>query len=82
MKNVPENHQVTIAINEAFTSVSAIERLRTLPRDAKNCAIFFNFTIFPPMVSFISKLISATELYMFCLYRMKLMQERKNPTDN
>ena len=62
LKNVPETHQVTIAINEAFTSVSAIERLRTLPRDARDCTIFFNFTVLPPMVSTISKLFSATEL--------------------
>ena len=50
MKHIPESHQVTVAVNEAFTSVNAIERLRTLPRDASNCAIFFNFTILPPAV--------------------------------
>ena len=60
MKNVPESHQVTIAISEAFTTVSAIKRLRTLPRDAHNCAIFFNFTILPPLVRVIK--ISATTI--------------------
>ena len=67
MKTIPENHQVTIAINEAFTTVSAIERLRTLPRDARNCAIFFNFTIFPPMVSVSSNCCSKLyKSYVFC----------------
>ena len=67
MKTLPENHQVTIAINEAFTSLSAIERLRTLPRDARNCAIFFNFTVFPPMVSFSSIFLQQNCYYISCL---------------
>ena len=39
---------VTIAINEAFTPLSAIKKLRDLPLTQKNCAIFFNFTTLPP----------------------------------
>ena len=81
MKTVPENHQVTIAINEAFTTLSAIERLRTLPRDARNCAIFFNFTIFPPMVSVSSNCCSKCTKVTFSAYRMALMRERKNTTN-
>ncbi len=83
LKAIPENHRVTISINEAFTSVSAIERLRTLPRDARNCAIFFNFTVLPPMVSTFSKLIFCNRIIiMFPVYRMALMRERKNTTSN
>ena len=82
MKNIPDNYQVTIAINEAFTSVSAIERLRTLPRDARNCAIFFNFTVFPPTVS-VQIIVASTIVYNYvCTYRMALIRERKNTTNN
>ena len=50
-----ESHRVTIAVNEAFATVSAIEKLCTLPENAENCAIFFNFTILPPVVSSLLK---------------------------
>jgi len=49
--NLPQSHQVTIAVNEAFTYLSAIEKLSSLPTDGKSCTIFFNFTILPPIVS-------------------------------
>ena len=42
---------LTIAVNEAFTPLNAITKLRTLPLKQKNCAIFFNFTMLPPGVS-------------------------------
>ena len=42
---------LTIAVNEAFTPLKAISKLRTLPLNQKNCAIFFNFTMLPPGVS-------------------------------
>ena len=42
---------LTIAVNEAFTPLNAISKLRTLPLNQKNCAIFFNFTMLPPGVS-------------------------------
>ena len=38
---------VTIAVNEAFTPLSAIKKLRSLPLMQKNCAIYFNFTMLP-----------------------------------
>ena len=41
---------LTIAVNEAFTPLNAISKLRTLPHNQKNCAIFFNFTMLPPGV--------------------------------
>ncbi len=38
----------TIAVNEAFTPLNAINKLRSLPLTSKNCGIFFNFTFLPP----------------------------------
>ncbi len=38
----------TIAVNEAFTALNAINKLRSLPLTKKNCGIFFNFTVLPP----------------------------------
>ena len=40
---------LTIAVNEAFTPLSAIKKLKSLPL-VKDCAIFFNFTILPHQV--------------------------------
>ena len=42
---------VTISVNEAFTPVGAIQKLRRLPPNQENCAVFFNFTMIPPGVS-------------------------------
>ena len=39
---------VTVAVNESFRPIKAIQRLRVLPRNEKNCAIFFNFNLIPP----------------------------------
>ena len=41
---------VTVSVNEAFTPLNAISKLRKLPVKQKNCAIFFNFTMLPPGV--------------------------------
>ena len=41
---------LTIAVNEAFTPVNAISKLRSLPFSLKDCVIFFNFTMLPPGV--------------------------------
>ena len=35
--------KLTIAVNEAFSPLSAIKKLRSLPSNVKDCAIFFNF---------------------------------------
>ena len=40
---------LTIAVNEAFTPLLAIKKLKSLPL-VKDCAIFFNFTILPYQV--------------------------------
>ena len=39
------SEQITIAINEAFTPLNTIKRLRSLPLHMKNVGLFFNFTI-------------------------------------
>lgn len=39
-----------IAVNEAFTPLSVIKKLCTLPTDVPECAVFFNFTMLPPGV--------------------------------
>ena len=36
---------LTIAVNEAFTPLNAINCLNTLPHNISNCAVFFNFTL-------------------------------------
>ena len=41
---------LTVTVNEAFTPLKAISKLRTLPLDQKNCTTFFNFTMLPPGV--------------------------------
>ena len=40
-----------IPINEAFTALSAITKLRKLATDTRGCIVYFNFTILPPSVS-------------------------------
>ena len=49
-----------IAVNESFTFLSVISKLRKLPVD-KRCAVFFNFTIIPLPVS-----LHAQYVNMFC----------------
>ena len=46
------NEQLTIAINEAFSRLTVITMLRSLPLYANNVGIFFNFTLLPPGVRF------------------------------
>ena len=41
---------LTISVNEAFTPLNAISKLRSLLLDQNDCAIFFNFTMLPPGV--------------------------------
>ena len=41
---------LTVSVNEAFTPLNAISKLRMLPLNQNNCAIFFNFTMLPPGV--------------------------------
>ena len=42
--------QLTIAVNEAFTPLKAISKLRSLPINQGRASIFFNFTMLPPGV--------------------------------
>ena len=51
MIGLPKDHRVTIAVNEAFSCGNAIEKLHSLNCDASGGAMYFNFTIFPPIVS-------------------------------
>ena len=43
------SYSVTVAINEGFEPQKAIRRLHLLPKDKRNCAIFFNFHLIPPV---------------------------------
>ena len=45
------SHSLTIAVNEAFTPLNAIKKLRSLSPSLRDCAIFLNFTMLPPGVS-------------------------------
>lgn len=42
---------LTIAVNEAFTPLGAIKKLRKLNPNQRDCAVFLNFTMLPPGVS-------------------------------
>jgi len=46
---VKSSHSVTIAFNEGFEPLKAIQRLHILPKHQENCAIYFNFNIIPPV---------------------------------
>lgn len=50
--------QLTIAVNEAFSPLKAITKLRSLPLYKQNVGLFFNFTILPPGVSYIGSMVS------------------------
>ena len=45
------SEHVTIAVNEVFSPLSAIIKLRSLSLYKENVGLFFNFTILPPGVS-------------------------------
>ena len=47
-KQLANCRSVTVAVNESFRPIKAIQRLHVLPRNEKNCAIFFNFNLIPP----------------------------------
>ena len=50
LRNAP--HHLKIAVNEAFTPLTAIKKLAVeLPTDIPKCAVYFNFTMLPPGVS-------------------------------
>jgi len=40
---------VTIAVSEGFEPLKAIQRLNALPKHQRNCAIYFNFNLIPPV---------------------------------
>lgn len=44
------SEHVTIAVNEVFSPLSAIIKLRSLSLYKENVGLFFNFTILPPGV--------------------------------
>jgi hypothetical protein len=44
--------QLVVVVNEGFSPLGAITKLRSLPHE-KGMGIFFNFTILPPGVSFV-----------------------------
>ena len=52
LQNIENEHKVTIAVNEAFQRSFAIKKLNSLLPKARDCAVFFNFTLAPPTVSF------------------------------
>ena len=41
------DHTLIIAVNEAFSVLNTISKLRMLPLD-QYCGIYFNFTVVPP----------------------------------
>ena len=55
------NEVLTIAVNEVFSPLYAINKLRSLSLHKENVGLFFNFTIFPPKVSYM------IILFLLCL---------------
>ena len=51
------SQEITIAVNEGFSTLKAITKLRHSLLYKKNVGIFFNFTILPPGVSVSNKLV-------------------------
>ena len=72
---------LTVAVNEAFTPLNAINKLRTLPLNQRHCGIFFNFTMLPPGV----RNDSTYSYYMYlcsshistCMYYQELIETAK-----
>ena len=69
----PPNCRLTVSVNEAFTPLKAISKLRTLPLNQKNCTIFFNFTILPPGVSVWQRRIVFFVYLFVCLFACLLV---------
>ncbi len=46
----PCTKHLTIAVNEAFTPLYAISKLRSLPLYQRDIGLYFNFTLLPPGV--------------------------------
>lgn len=51
------DEQLTIAMNEGFTPLLAINKLRSLSPFKKHIGLFFNFTILPPGVSYLPNIV-------------------------
>ena len=51
--------QLTIAVNEAFTPLKAIFKLRTIPINQWRASVFFNFTMLPPGVKYLVLMLKA-----------------------
>ena len=43
------SRSVTIAVNEGFEPLKTIQRLHSLPKHQRSCAIYFNFNLVPPI---------------------------------
>ncbi len=82
LSHIPKEMRVTIAVNEAFTCTSAIEKLRRLPNDVVGCAVYFNFTILPPVVSIQTQLFLSGSLHFcrFMIIRRLHIERRQTAT--
>ena len=65
---------LVIAVNESFTPLNAILKLRSLPRDA-SCNVFFNFTILPSLVC---KHITLKQWHLVCDRSLQWQKNRWN----
>ena len=64
---------LVIAVNESFTPLNAILKLRKLPQDC-TCAIFFNFTIVPSLVRLLVLLLMMKMLVPYALQYKTIIQ--------
>lgn len=44
LERFPEDHKLTVSINESFKVSTILQRMMSLNRDGEPCGLFFNFT--------------------------------------
>ena len=61
------SRSVTIAVNEGFEPLKTIQRLHSLPKHQRYCAIYFNFNLIPPVGVSMQQYIAVTTYLILVL---------------
>ena len=64
---VKSSRSVTIAVNEGFEMLKTIQRLHSLPKHQRYCAIYFNFNLVPPVGVSMQQYIAVTTYLVLVL---------------
>ena len=64
-------------MNEGFTPLKAINKLRSLPLYKRNVGLFFNFTLLPPGVSGIFNITMAYLILLFLCIKDSAIEREK-----